>query len=168
MRKFAIALLAAAALTLGGGATVATAAEERVITFDPGETSLPIEAAAADWSKNTDIDVVVGACTGPDCVHFRVVDGIPCSWDSAVGGCAYPLADGSCQVDIAPYVNLGYTVDLVTRHEAGHCIFWFGGERVNYHLPESRALMSATHDSATTKGKAGLTSIDRAFTRDLY
>jgi len=115
---------------------------------------------------------VTGDCTGLRCVRFKVVEGIPCNWDSAVGGCAYRLDDGSCQVEVASYKlknpARSWVDELITSHEAGHCIWSYGGKSTAFHLPEDpHALMSPTHSGSPSKHEAKLTRHDRAFTRTL-
>ena len=87
-------------------------------------------------------------------------------------GCAYRLSDGSCQVEVdqekIAFPGREYLDDLITKHEAGHCIFSYGGLAVSYHLSDPRALMYSTQPTTPTKAQATLTSIDRSFTRGLY
>lgn len=173
--KAAITALSIVALTFGG-APAANAGKPATtsaitITLDADGTSFPVVAAASDWSKNTGITVVAGDCTGANCIHFKsIVNAIPCDYHVFVNGCAYPLADGSCQVEIyESVVGRANLAALITKHEAGHCIFWYGGLAVSYHLPEDpHALMSATHSGSPSKKEANLTNIDRTFTRSLF
>lgn len=172
--KGVLAVAAAVALTFTG-ATVASAgpahAATVTITFDADGTPLPVAAAAADWSKSTDISVVTGDCTGPNCVHFKIItNAVPCNYHVFINGCAYSLSDGSCQVEVySGVLGRPYFEALVTKHEAGHCIFKFGGKAVSFHLPDSpHALMSANQPGDPGKKDSTLTSIDREFTRSLF
>lgn len=171
-----IAAVAAAIIMVLGVAVPSQAARAAGPTFtldsNPGTTPpLPLAAAAADWSKNTGITVVVGDCTtGKYCIHFKTVP-FACNIGSA-SGCAYGLSDGSCQVEVDQWVanrqDTAYTDELVTKHEAGHCIFRALGWSGSSHLPDSpNALMSASGPISPTLKEATLTSVDRRFTRDL-
>lgn len=174
MLKAIFAVLAAVLLTLSGAMT-ATAAPPRAAAtapfiLDADGTTLPLAAAAADWSKNTGITVTTGDCTGANCIHFKVVQ-TSCGIGAA-SGCAYRLGDGSCQVEVDQWVadrgNTAYTDELVTKHEAGHCIWSYLGISQSYHLPEEpHALMSATHSTSPSLKDATLTSTDRRFTKSL-
>jgi hypothetical protein len=172
--KVLLSLVAAVLLTLVG-TVPATAAPPRAaatvqFTLDADGTTLPLAAAAVDWSKNTGISVVVGDCTGANCIHFKVVQ-TSCGIGAA-SGCAYRISDGSCQVEVDQWVadrgNTAYTDELVTKHEAGHCIWSYLGVSQSYHLPdEPHALMSATHSTSPSLKDATLTSTDRRFTKSL-
>lgn len=139
-----------------------------IFTLSDSSGVLPVAEAAADWSKNTDITVNVGECTGLNCIHLQVVP-FACGYGWPVGGCAYRLEDGSCNVEVSQSVvsRGGYLDDLVTKHEAGHCIWRGLGYSQSAHLSDPRALMSASHSSSPTRQEATLSSIDRRFTRDL-
>lgn len=183
MFKFIAALFGSIALMLVGVAPANAATT--TITFDPsyvdattGQTvrpPLPLAASAADWSRNTDVTAAVGECNGTRCVHFKVVD-FACNRGAPVGGCAYRIPDGSCQVEVSQWVvnrvadnpNV-YTDLLVTTHEAGHCIWSYMGIAQNFHLSDPRALMSASPPGgiSPTLKQATLTSIDRRFTKSL-
>ena len=180
MRKIATiiaGLLGAVALTLTGATAVTAAppanAAAVTITFDADGSGLPTAAAATDWSKNTNITVLAGECTtGINCVHFKLAD-FPCGRGAPVGGCAYGIADCSCQVEVGRWIfssgpNREYLDDLIVKHEGGHCIFRAGGISQSFHIADSRALMSAVQSSSPTRQQATLTSIDRSFTRDLF
>ncbi len=173
MRKILLAILASIAIVLG--CTAPAHAATATFTFDTDGTTLPLAAAAADWSKNTDIAAVVGECTtGNKCVHFKVIPkgtGQPCS-TANVAGCAYRLGDGSCQVEVSGYyLSLPGTENLaklVTTHEAGHCIWSAGGKAMSFHLSDPNALMYHETEIRPSRHDANLTSVDRSFTRTLF
>ncbi len=177
MRKLLLSIPVALALVFGF-ATPAQAATTITLDADGARLSngqiLPTAEAAADWSKNTDVTVVAGECTtGKYCVHFKIVDGFPCG--KGVAGCAYGIADGSCQVELSK-ARLSYVVthnriwldDLLVKHEAGHCIFRAGGIAQSYHLPDPGALMYFEQPSNPTRQEATLSNADRTFTRTLF
>jgi len=149
---------------------VQPAAVTAVIVLDADGSGLPVAEAATDWSKNTGISVVTGDCTGTKCVHFKVVN-FACGYGAPVGGCAYRVADGSCQVEVSVWVwdkSWSRLDELVTKHEAGHCIWSYGGISQSYHLPEvPHALMSATHSSSPSVKESTLYVTDRKFTQGL-
>jgi len=172
MKRFG-AMLSAVLFAVGlsvVGAQPANAAAVIVLDADGSPLTAQIAEAATDWSKNTGITVVTGDCTGTKCVHFKVVD-FACGYGAPVGGCAYRVADGSCQVEMSVWVwnqNWKRIDELVTKHEAGHCIWSYGGITQNFHLPESpHALMSATHSSSPSVKESTLYSTDRKFTQGL-
>ena len=177
--KAAITAFAAIALTLGVSAPAQAGkpapAAAATLVFDADGSNLSVAAAAADWSKGTGITVVTGDCTGTKCVHFKVIPTTGTTWPCkqfGLGfhyGCAYSLSDGGCQVEVAANVfGRGHLELMVTKHEAGHCVFKYGGKAVSFHLPDSpHALMSATQPGAPKKKDAMLTTIDRNFTKTL-
>jgi hypothetical protein len=174
--KLALIAVTAAGLTFAGAAAPASATHVTITLDADGSTLLPLAAAAADWSKNTNVRVVTGDCTGTRCVHFKEVTGTACltrGAPSGTQGCAYRLTDGSCQVEVSTgrfsWPGREYLDDLITKHEAGHCIFSYGGKSTAFHLPDSpHALMSAVQSGSPTRQEATLTSVDRSFTRTLY
>jgi hypothetical protein len=176
MKKFLKAFALSAALVFAfllGGASPASAAT--TITFDADGSAVSAAASAADWSKGTGITVVTGNCTGTKCVHFKVIPNTGTDWPCKQfglpyhAGCAYRIADGGCQVEVAANVfGRGYLELMVTKHEAGHCVFSYGGKAVSFHLPDQpHALMSAVQPGDPSKRDATLTTTDRDFTKTL-
>lgn len=164
-------------LSLGAGPAFAAPPTEDspVVTLDPTgvEDFLPeLEDSATDWSKNTDVDVVVAPCTGDNCVHFEVVDN-PCpSGDVTFGltlGCAHASSDPeACQVDLNDYLySAWWTLRLYAiKHEIGHCVYWLGGAGF-IHLDSERALMKDGFSGTPSAQNATLTTVDRKFAQEL-
>lgn len=167
-----IALIALTA-TPAHAAKPAPAPSATTITLD-GDASLPLADVARDWSKNTGVKVVVGPCSGTNCVHFTILETIPCASGGiivgTVGGCAHASADpGACQVDLyGPSLRSNANLALyITKHEAGHCVYWFGGAGF-IHLNSTRALMKDGFAGIPTPQDTALTSEDRRFALNLF
>lgn len=164
-------------IALVGIASPTYAAEPTVYIDPTNAEGYPLQEVAEDWSLRTGVTVIVAPCTGDNCIHIVTVD-TPCADDSIIigfrGGCAQGSADpGACEIQLNddllyrddPY----YTTTLalyVTKHEVGHCIYWFGGAGF-IHLDSTRAVMSDGSDGFPTEHQIRLTSEDRKFAQDL-
>jgi hypothetical protein len=174
MKRVGVVLLAVGLTVASVAPAAAGQAVGPTFTFNAQTTGLPTAAAAADWSKSTGITAVSGSCTyGATCIRFEFVS-FACGQNAPVAGCAYVKSDGIgswCQVDISQWarnrmVDAIWLDDLVTKHEAGHCIFRALGYSGSAHL-DPPALMAASQPTYPTKREATLYSTDRAFTRSL-
>ncbi len=113
------------------------------ITVDPNDTGLDLAPSAADLSKNTGIQVVVGSCDGgPYCIELSKDE---CVAGSA-GGCAWAVADeagvSTCHVSIEPVAyNFDYWLTVfVTSHELVHCLTWIGGVGF-FHVDDEKSII---------------------------
>jgi hypothetical protein len=169
-----VAVLIAALGVMPAHAAKPTPPSNVTITLD-GDPSLPLADVARDWSKNTGVTVKVGPCSGPNCIHITVVDN-PCSTGGVsfgmTGGCAMGSEDpGACKVlinrQLLPPNGWWSTLLYATKHEVGHCIYWFGGAGF-IHLNSTRALMKAGFAGVPTAQDTSLTAEDRRFSLNLF
>lgn len=178
MRKL-LALLSSLLIALGllaaaSPAQAARAADPAVtITVDGDPSVLPLVEAAEDWSIRTGVNVVVGPCSGAYCVHVVIVDQ-PCPSGGVVigfvGGCARGSSDpGACEVQFNDDLLTGDALLrlYVTKHEIGHCVYWFGGAGF-IHLDSKRALMKDGLAGYPSANETNLTAEDRKFAAALF
>lgn len=128
-----------AAFALIGAPSAAHAARPgaptAVITLDPNDTGLDLAPTAADWSKRTGVQVLVGSCDGGlYCVEFSKDE---CY--NSPAGCAWVETNAAglltCHVSIVEYGWDYWLTVFVTSHEVGHCLTWIGGAGF-FHIPE--------------------------------
>lgn len=143
MRRLLAILLAFTALSAIGGGVAYAARPAPAVTFQlvaPDFPASDVQDVAADWSKGTGVAVeVVDSCSGPYCIHAVWTD-FACG--QAWGGCAQPVGDGSCLVQVATwtldYGELGILAQL--KHEVGHCV-WGPVLGYSFHMDLDKAVM---------------------------
>lgn len=102
-----------------------TAVMVTVTVQDTSAGLLPVSDAASAWSKNTNVSLTLGSCTGPTCVIVQhasppITSGV--SLDQ-VGGMAMTNPDGSCTAMVAPWLDAYPDARRAAlEHEIGHCL----------------------------------------------
>lgn len=110
--------------------TALPASAQTNFTFDPGPGFGPGTAsfAATSWSKNTDVEIGLGSCSGARCIHARLVDTPRCFDGLTIGfaaGCAYRNADGSWTAEVNNDARGFFGLEAeygILLHEVGHAL----------------------------------------------
>ena len=125
-----------------GKPPAATAPVRQAWIQDASGGVLPVAVAASAWSRARSATTVrVGACSGAHCIHVDLVAVSACDSQaaitSAIGGCAFSDADGSCTAQVKSWlVAYPDALRAALEHEVGHCL------GLEHNTTDRRSIMS--------------------------